>query len=377
MKTKTITLIIVLIAIASAILYLESLKPMRITPQEAQIKPNVSVSSPNIIQEKLAKYPRAKEIVNPSGYINTNNITVSELVGKKVILIDFWTYSCINCIRTIPYLNSWYEKYKDQGLEIIGVHTPEFLFEQKYENVLAAVKKYGIEYPIVLDNNYSTWTAYGNLYWPHDYLIDIDGFIVYDHIGEGGYDETEAKIQELLKERMTVLKINESITTEISKPANAVNVDFTKVGSPEVYFGAARNDYLGNGIQHAVGIQNLSEPLPMAIKLNTLYLVGSWNFQDEFAENENPQAKIIFRYSAKSVYIVASSMNGATLQIFRDGKPLGSEAGGDVVMRNGLSIVNVSESRLYRLVEDQRYGEHTLEITVETPGLQAFTFTFG
>ncbi len=115
----------------------------------------------------------------------------------------------------------------------------------------------------------------------------------------------------------------------------------------------------------------------MAINSNTLYLAGSWNFQEEFAENENPQAKIIFRYSAKNVYIVASSKNGATLQVLRDGKPLGSEAGGDVVTRNGLSIVNVSDSRLYKLIEDQSYGEHTLEIVVENPGLQAFTFTFG
>ncbi|MCZ7392335.1 MAG: redoxin domain-containing protein [Candidatus Methanoperedens sp.] len=388
MKAKTITLILVLIAIASAILYLESLKPVRISPQEAQIKPNVSVAaginSSNITQEevrplnkeKLAKYPLAKEIVNPSGYINTDKITVSELVGKKVILIDFWTYSCINCQRTIPYLNSWYEKYKDKGLVIIGVHTPEFLFEQKYENVQAAVQKFGVKYPVVLDNSYSTWTAYNNLYWPHKYLIDIDGFIVYDHIGEGAYDETEQKIQELLNERMAVLKINESVTTEISKPAGAMNVDFTKVGSPEVYFGAGRNVYLGNGKLNTVGIQNLSEP--MEVKTNILYLVGGWNFQDQFAENENSLAKIIFRYSAKSVYFVASAKDGATIQVFRDGKPLGDEAGGDVVMKNGLSIVNVSEPHLYKLIEDPAgYGEHTLEIIVENPGLQAFTFTFG
>lgn len=386
MKAKTITLILVLIAIASAILYLESLKPVRISPGEAEIKPNVSVARGNLSnttqeeirslnKEKLAKYPLAKEIVNPSGYINTDKITVSELVGKKVILIDFWTYSCINCQRTTPYLNSWYEKYHDKGLVIIGVHTPEFLFEQKYENVQAAVNKFGIKYPVVMDNDYSTWTAYSNRYWPHKYLIDIDGFIVYDHIGEGGYDETEQKIQELLQERMAVLKINESVTTGISKPSGAVNVDFTKVGSPEVYFGAGRN-ILGNGKSNTAGIQNLSEP--MEVKTNTLYLVGGWNFHDQFAENENSLAKIIFRYSAKSVYFVASAKDGATIQVFRDGKPLGNEAGGDIVMRNGLSSVNVSEPHLYKLVEDPAgYGEHTLLIIVENPRLDAFTFTFG
>jgi thiol-disulfide isomerase/thioredoxin len=375
MKTKTIILILVLIAIAGTIVYLESLKPVRISPGEAVIQPNVSVGAAKSSKINMG-YPLAKEIVNPSGYINTDKITVSELVGKKVILIDFWTYSCINCVRTIPYLNNWYEKYNDKGLVIIGVHTPEFLFEQKYENVQAAVQKFGIKYPVVLDNNYSTWTAYGNLYWPHDYLIGIDGFIVYDHIGEGGYAETEQKIQELLKERMAVLKINETVTANISIPSGAVNVDFTKVGSPEVYFGAGRNDYLGNGRPHTVGIQNLSEPAE--IKTNALYLVGNWNFQEEFAENENPEAKIIFHYNAKSVYLVASAKDNVTIQVFRDGKSLGNEAGGDVVQRNGSSIVNISESRLYKLIEDPAgYGEHTLEINVENPGLQAFTFTFG
>ena len=256
------------------------------------------------------------------------------------------------------------------------MHTPEFLFEQKYENVQAAVQKFGIKYPVVLDNNYSTWTAYGNLYWPHDYLIDIDGFIVYDHIGEGGYAETEQKIQELLKERMAVLKLNETVTANISIPSGAVNVDFTKVSSPEVYFGAGRNIYLGNGRQNTVGIQNLSEPAD--IKTNTLYLAGEWNFQEQFAENENPQAKIIFRYNAKSVYLVASAKDNATIRVSRDGKPLGNEAGGDVVRKDGSSIVNISESRLYKLIEDPAgYGEHTLELNIDNPGLQAFTFTFG
>ncbi len=368
MKQKTVILILVLVAIAASILYLESLKPPRISPGEAQIKP--------LNNTKIGKYPVAKEIVSPSGFINTNNITVAELIGKQVILIDFWTYSCINCLRTLPYLNSWYEKYKDKGLVIIGVHTPEFQFEQNNDNVLAAVQKFGIKYPVVLDNNYSTWAAYGNLYWPHDYLIDIDGFIVHDHIGEGDYEETEKNIQDALKERMAVLKINEEIGTEVSKPAGAVNVDFTKVNSPEIYFGASRNTYLGNGKSNTVGLQNLSEPTE--INANTLYLVGAWKFQNEFAENRNPGAKIIFRYSARNVNLVASALNNVIVKVIRDGKQPGNESGKDVLMRNGLSIVTINESRLYSLIEDpEGYGEHTLEITIDNPGLRAFTFTFG
>jgi thiol-disulfide isomerase/thioredoxin len=135
-----------------------------------------------------------------SGYINTHDgFRLSEIVGKKVVLVDFWTYSCINCQRTQPYLNAWYKKYKDAGLEIVGVHTPEFAFEKDRANVVAAVEKFGITYPVVQDNDYQTWGTYGNRYWPRKYLIDIDGYIVYDHIGEGGYEETEEKIQELLR----------------------------------------------------------------------------------------------------------------------------------------------------------------------------------
>ncbi len=318
----------------------------------------------------------AKEIVNPSGFINTNNITVAGLIGKKVILIDFWTYSCINCLRTLPYLNSWYEKYVDKGFVIIGVHTPEFQFEQNYDNVYAAVQKFGIKYPVVLDNNYSTWSAYGNLYWPHDYLIDIDGFIVHDHIGEGDYETTERYIQDALRERMAVLKIKENISTEISKPSEVVNIDFTKINSPETYFGAARNIYLGNGKKNKAGVQNLSEPAQISI--NTLYLVGLWDFQNEFAENKDPGTKIIFSYSAKNVNFVASAINNVTVQVFRDGKPLGNESGKDVLRGNNTSTVTIREPRLYSLIDDPGgYGEHTIEINIENPGLRAFTFTFG
>jgi len=149
------------------------------------------------IAEKKKKYEPAKEVSTPDGFINTDSVTVSELVGKKIILVDFWTYSCINCQRTLPYLNSWHEKYADKGLVILGLHTPEFEFEKGYENVKRAVEKFSVRYPVILDNDYSTWTSYKNRYWPRKYLIDIDGFIVYDHIGEGAYEETEKKIQEL------------------------------------------------------------------------------------------------------------------------------------------------------------------------------------
>ena len=146
--------------------------------------------------DKAAGYQPAIEIADPTGFVNaSSDFKLANLVGKNVILLDFWTYSCINCIRTIPYLNAWYDRYHDQGLEIVGIHTPEFAFESNISNVEAATQKYGIEYPVVLDSNYGTWDAYGNLYWPHEYLIDMAGYIVHDQIGEGNYGETETEIQ--------------------------------------------------------------------------------------------------------------------------------------------------------------------------------------
>ena len=166
---------------------------------------------------KTQRYKKAHELVTPDGYLNTGGkpITLAQLKGKKVVLLDFWTYSCINCQRTIPYVDAWYDKYKSQGLEIIGVHTPEFAFEHVPANVADALKRFNITHPVVLDNEYQTWNAYGNQFWPHMYLVDIDGYIVYDHIGEGDYDVTEKAIQAALKERADALGTGANISTSI------------------------------------------------------------------------------------------------------------------------------------------------------------------
>ena len=309
-----------LTAIAGVIYYFEAQKPERASPSaETEVATSVSKN-----------YPRARELVSPEGFINVDKISISELVGKKVILVDFWTYSCINCQRTQPYLNAWYEKYGDQGLEIIGVHTPEFEFEKNLDNVRAAVAKADIKYPVVQDNDRGTWQAYGNRYWPRKYLIDIDGYIVYDHIGEGGYEETERKIQELL-----------SMTGEISRP-EAVSVDAGMSLTPEIYLGASRNStYLGKFIQ----------------------LKGDWDISTEYAESHAANSKLILVYQAKRGYMVASSDRPSFIRIFRDGQLY--------------KTLTVSAAELYTLVEDEEYGEHTLEIEPLGPGLKIFTFTFG
>ncbi|MDE2030728.1 MAG: cytochrome c biogenesis protein DipZ [Patescibacteria group bacterium] len=313
------------------------------------------------IAQKEILYQRAPDLSSIDGYINTDGkpITLAELKGK-VVLLDIWTYSCINCQRTIPYVNAWYQKYKDQGFEVIGIHTPEFSFEKIQANVEKAVENFGIKYPVVLDNNYATWKALGNQYWPRKYLVDMDGFIVYDHIGEGGYDTTEKEIQKALMERQSRLDINHNIQINISNPSNTISVDPSKVNSSEVYFGSARNEYLGNGNQTVNGEQTFT--LPKDINLNNLYLNGTWSINPEYAENKNV-ASIIFKYSAKNVYFVAGSDAGVEVNIYKD----------NVFVKK----IEIKDEKLYPLIQDTDYGNHTLRIDIPSSGLKAFTFTFG
>ncbi len=355
-------LIIVLILIVGTIWWLD--RNSGLAPVETVTTTPVSMDA----AQKAGQYERVPELVDPSGFINTEPFKISDLVGKKVILVDFWTYSCINCQRTLPYLTAWYAKYRDQGLEIVGIHSPEFDFEKERANVEAAVKQFGIEYPVVMDNNHTTWSNFRNRYWPHEYLVDIDGYIVHDHIGEGGYAETEQEIQKLLNERKQALGEGGSVATGIVNPAGAETVN---ASSPETYFGSDRNELFGNGQAGKAGMQTLT--VPEKIDTNTLYLDGSWNFTGEYAQNTTP-ARIIYRYQAGKVFLVASSDSGVDLTILRDGQPVGSASGSDV--KDGQ--VTVKANRLYRLIEDPAgYGEHTLEIDIPEPGLDAYTFTFG
>ena len=159
------------------------------------------------ISRKEAEFTRANEIVAPTGFINTEGVSIGENLGEKVVLLEFWTYSCFNCQNVQPYLNEWHEKYEDDGLLVIGIHRPEFEFEKDPASVERAVEEAGIRYPVVLDNNSATWDAYDNRYWPARYLIDADGFIRYQHFGEGAYEENEEEIQELLAEKDQVLSL--------------------------------------------------------------------------------------------------------------------------------------------------------------------------
>jgi thiol-disulfide isomerase/thioredoxin len=310
---------------------------------------------------RVRKY---QEIVSPGGFVNTEAITIGDLIGKKVILVDFLTYSCINCQRTFPYLNAWYEKYKDQGLEIIGIHTPEFAFERDIDNVREAMMEFGIKHPIVLDNEYATWNAFGNRYWPRKYLIDIRGNIVYDHIGEGKYEETEMKIRELLEELAGKEELAGALASEsIEKTGNEAT-------SPETYFGSLRNELLANGIP-GIALET-AFVLPERLAPNALYLAGRWNITDEYAEG-GTGSRVVYRYNAKEVYLVASADSPAELEIFQDGHRVIAESGSDVV--DGAATIEAS--RLYKIIRNAAGGEHTLELRVRSGKIRLFAFTFG
>ena len=223
-----------------------------------------------------------------------------------------------------------------------------------------AVKKFGITYPVVLDNDYSTWNALGNQYWPRKYLIDEDGYIVYDHIGEGGYEETERQIQKALKEFNARMNTNKQVTTDTAKPSDVISFDGSKIGSPETYFGSNRNNSLANGNTTNTDVQNLK--VPTEIQKNALYLGGSWAISAEYAENKSA-GSIVFKYEAKNVYFVASSVEPVDVEILKDGK--------------SVKKITIHAEQLYTLIEDSDYGTHTLEIKIPDVGLKAFTFTFG
>lgn len=387
MNSKTIILIILLIAIASSIYYLEGTK---VIPSGIDLEPvssdalNKNIGKDEIIAnninknniEKKAKhYKKAPELAGIEGYLNTEeNIKISDFTSKgKVVLIDFWTYTCINCIRTLPYLVEWDQKYGNKGLVIIGVHTPEFEFEKKYENVKMAIEKYGIKYRVVQDNNYATWRAFKNSYWPRKYLIDSDGFIRYDHIGEGAYEETELFIQELLKEAGQQIKDTETSKLQDKTPRLKQ--------SPELYAGFSFALPRGQNIGNKEGLQPgiiLDYKLPEKTTNDVIYLEGKWQSNEDHLQAKESNNSIILEFTASSVNIVANTISKPVkLEVFVNEEHANKEqAGADVKIENGKSFVIVNEPRLYNVFNGQ-YGNYLLKLTADSSDFNFNAFTFG
>ena len=326
------------------------------------------------VQIDKSQFKLAPELTNVNGYINSEPITLADLRGK-VVLVDFWTYSCINCIRTIPYLNAWYEKYADNGLVIVGVHTPEFEFEKDYNNVKAAVEKFDIKYPVAQDNEKGTWEAYENRYWPRKYLIDNEGYIRYDHIGEGAYAETEKVIQSLLAERTQYIGANVTIDQSISNPESSQSVNFDSINTPELYFGYEYSRApLGNSEGYKPDqVVNYTVSDDTKIVPNRIYLAGEWKNNADHMELQSEVGRIVLSYSAKAVNIVAGGKG--ELHILEDNSPLDDSSSGTDISEDG--TVKIDGQRLYNVVEHEEYGNHQIAIDVAGRGFQIYTFTFG
>ena len=274
--------------------------------------------------EKAAEKDLAPEIDGGTRWLNSQPLTMAGLKGK-VVLIDFWTYSCINCIRTLPYLTAWDTKYREKGLVIIGVHSPEFEFEKNPDNVLKAMADFGINYPVVQDNDFVIWRAYNNRYWPAKYLIDKNGVIRYTHFGEGAYDKTERKIQELLGETADLVSLQEYQS---------------QTRTPETYLGSLR-----------------------AIPNNPIYsLSGNWLTTPEYIRGQQGSS-LTLTFDAKEINLVVRPADtGANLELTLDGKPL--------------PTVTVTGDKLYNLIKLETAGRHELMIILTGP-LELFAFTFG
>lgn len=300
------------------------------------------------ILERPAAAAKAPEFTGISRWLNTDQpLTINELKGK-VVLIDFWTYSCINCIRTLPYVTKLYDTYKDKGLVVIGVHTPEFPFEKDTNNVARAIQQHNIHYPVAQDNDFGTWGAYSNRYWPAQYLIDQNGNIVRTHFGEGKYDETEMAIKQLLG-------LSGGATVD-------AGTDLSRVKSPEMYFGLDRVEFLANG-RNLSGEQEYV--IPNRLELNKFALSGTWRLEADKAVLVRGGGKIKLHFKSAKVHMVASSPKpgGQSITARVDNYPA--------------TILNVSNPDLYTVFNSTDYGDHVLEISIPDAGFEAFTFTFG
>ena len=387
-KSAIIVGIIVVIAIGAIGAYFNSLEMpnpasapiksnnIQITTNET-VRPNGNTSTVEPITNTPTLTPideshnfKAPDLVGISGYINTTPEDLKNAIKNKVVLYDFWTYSCINCIRTLPYITAWNEKYADKGLLIIGVHSPEFEFEKDINNVKLAVQKFGIKYPVVLDSDHQTWAAFGNQYWPREYITDYQGYIRHDHVGEGNYDETEKVIQQLLDERNNHLGLNIHADQPL---VNIPEYQFSNTQTPELYFGydfVEGRNYLGNSEGFNPG-QTVTYSLPIQQNRDNYYLDGKWQNIPDSMKLVSDNGKIVLPYFAKSVHIVAA--NNSTLQILLDGNPIRPADSGDDVQN---ATVHISENRLYNIVSTSQAGPHTLTITAKS-GFQIYTFTFG
>jgi thiol-disulfide isomerase/thioredoxin len=317
---------------------------------------------------------RLPQFSGATGWLNSPPLTTDEL-GGKVVLVDFWTYTCINWLRTLGYVRAWSEKYADHGLVVVGVHTPEFPFERDVDNVRLAVQEVRVEYPVALDSDYAVWEAFSNRYWPAVYIADADGRIRHHHFGEGGYEECERVIQQLLHD-VGGEGIPDGLVA-VSDDGLEAQADWSNLDSPETYLGydQAQRFASPGGAKLAQARTYVS---PERLKLNEWALTGEWTVDRGASLLVGADGRIAFRFHARDVHLVMGPpARGTTVPfvVSVDGEPPGRAHGLDVDERGQGSL---SEQRLHQLIRERgSIIERTFEITFLAPGAEAYAFTFG
>jgi cytochrome c biogenesis protein CcdA/thiol-disulfide isomerase/thioredoxin len=339
----------------------------------SRFQPKKQSATSSAASEDAAVPQTLPSLSGATAWLNSPPLNRDQLRGH-VVLVDFWTYSCINCLRTIPYIRAWAQKYKDSGFIVIGVHTPEFAFEKDLDNVRRAVSELSIAYPVALDSDYKIWEAFNNSYWPADYLIDATGRVRHHQFGEGGYDESERQIQALLKEDNGTLP-SAGLVTVSAAGVEAQSANDVK--SPETYVGydRAENFVSPGDLRHDTSYRY---SVPKDLKLNQWGLSGSWTDRAEVAGLDSAPGRIVYRFHAQDLHLVLGPATNGKPVRFRvriDGQAPGPDHGVDTdAQGNG----KITEHRLYQLIRQKNAIEdRTFEIEFLDPGAQAFAFTFG
>lgn len=325
---------------------------------------------------------RAPEFVgNSDVWLNSPRLTMASLKGR-VVLVDFWEYTCVNCIRTLPYVKQWHERYHDLGLVIVGIHTPEFDFAKSTQNVAQAVKRFGITYPVLVDSEYANWKAYANSYWPRKYLIDPTGRIIYDHAGEGGYQKTESMIQSLLKKLKPGVKLP-SLLSPMRDSDKAGAVCYPT--SPELYCGI-RGVQGGQFAQPSLWRrgQVVAFSFPPQLSTSLIVLQGKWQCQEECLRHPSRTSglsdSITVGYHAKEANAVLKSTNGSDITVYvtQDAHPVRKQdAGSDIQYdAQGRSYIALTQPRMYHLTNNSKFGEHTLTMASDAEGFEVYSYTF-
>ena len=339
----------------------------------------------------------APEITEPGEWINSEPLTLAGLQDEgKVVLVDFWTYPCINCIRTLPYMKEWQEKYADHGLVILGVHTPEFAFEHIYENVVEAVEEFGLEYPSVQDNDFGTWMAFSNRYWPAKYLVDVNGYIRYSHFGEGAYEETEMQIRDLLIEAgydLEGISVNTAPEPQIDPDSDVTDAEMSR--TRELYAGYERNysalrsfttpPYIRHVEYYEVKDEAVEYTDPGEHENHFLYLHGLWkNEADNLVHaqmTKDHEDYIALKFFGTSVNAVMAPETGEPYQVkitLNDEPVEMNRAGADMQYDyEGNSFVHVDEARMYFLLDQDTYSGGELKLSSNSAEFALFAFTFG